>query len=427
MNILDLTCVQSEAELRTLFTNVGLKVSSEVNLTIIKVTDETNLEAVAKLETEKRHPCSPVCDASYDASCELKSFQLKGLIYDRCTGFVVAPGVLIPSNTEQFEDLESLEAEVDHITPAQDGVMFRLYSSGGVWHVSTNGMITPNRGWGPRGCRSFLELFSDLAFDTSALRSGLCYYVVMEHSEQTNVVKHEQNSLTLTRIVDVATLQDLSHTQLVAEAQSVGQGLKVLPLNTATFAEALLSHNTKCQPAPVKSDEVGYIIHLKDGQVFRLESWKYMHASSLKPNVADPRHQWVQIAALASQDDTIALAAERVRMHIAYFPWSAECFTKMSELLVKLVSTLHEDYNRIYAGGFKSVNLDSRHVKFQHELEQAFPESLTVQELEHFILQQAPARIYFLMNPDNIVNDYHSSSGSAGNVSVAPLLAVLPL
>lgn len=384
MNIYELTQVQSANELSKVFTHAGLLVSSEGTLRIIKINENTQLDVVKKLELSEK---------------EGLSFQLKGLIYDFVTGLIVAPGVLIPSNTEQL-DLDNLKDKIDYITPAQDGVMFRLYKHNGSWLTSTNGMITPNRGWGPRGSRSFLDLFTDLGFDTSKLIDGLCYYVVMEHSEQTNIVKHTCNTLTLTRIVEVDTLRDLDSSKLREEAERLG--LKVLQRtqSASAFTDALSAHQTKCLPSVVTSDEVGSILHLKDGRVFRLETWKYMHAASLKPNVADPRHQWVQLATLSQ--NTISNAADRIKMHVLYFPWDEECFKSMSELLTKLVSKLFDDYNQIYAHGFKSVTLDSRHVKFQHEMALAFPEGINVQDLEHYLLQQAPARIYFLMNPDNL-------------------------
>ena len=125
MNIFKTLCVKSEAELHKLFVNIGLKVSYDGPLCIVKLTVASDLEAVKKIETR----CYP--------------FQIKGLIYDYTTGAVIAPGVLIPDNASQLEDLNSLEGIVSYITSAQDGVMFRLYEYNGIWLISTNGMITP--------------------------------------------------------------------------------------------------------------------------------------------------------------------------------------------------------------------------------------------------------------------------------------------
>jgi hypothetical protein len=301
-------------------------------------------------------------------------------------GMVVAPGVSVPNNINELGDLDGLEDQVACITAAQDGVTFRIYMHCGAWRVSTNGMITPDRSWGRQG-RPFIELFNECGLDLGLLNPGLCYYVVMEHTDHINVVKHLSNNLTLVRAVMMDTIIDLNKQELFTEAERIG----VVPVQTLTlpYKDLVAAHNTKVMPSPVTSDEVGSIIYLRDGRSFRLETWKYLHASSLKPNVPDVSQMWVHLVAL-QPGDTVENAADRVKLHLQYFPWNKMCFGLMVARFKVLMTTLSCDYN-------SKCNGPARHTKFQRELQQQ--PGATDQELELYLLKQDPARICYLMNP----------------------------
>ena len=362
----------------------GFQVRNDSNLNIIKTTDSSNLD-IAKL-------------------LNLDHVDLKGLIFGS-NGEIVCTGVKVPSNTDTLDDVESLAPLISKMSTAQDGVMARLYHDGSEFRASTNGMIYPNRGWGPRGCRTFVDLLADFPYDVELLNKNWCYYVIMEHQDQTNIIKHQCNRLVLTKIVDKHTLAEVD-----LDMDTVFDGSNPL-FTKSTYVtdpeecQTLFSkhlHVKMGDPAPVT--EVGLNIFLRDGRVYRLETPQYRAAAALKPNLADPRQHWTDLLEPIQSEETMGYDMHRcINTYLQYFPWNSDTFKHMDELFTNLVCDLLDEYYDIYTYGFNNVSVPSRYVKFHKELQGTFTNGeLSAFVLIKYLINRSPKHLYYLLNPDGL-------------------------
>ena len=353
----------------------GLKVQNYSGLYIVKAQDQSDVELLQKED-------------------------LKGLIYkvveDQARAEVVCTGVKVP-----LEELP-IDATPCKVQRAHDGVTFRLYHTDDGLGVSTNGMIYPNRGWGPRGCRTFIDMYADVScqVDEEQLNPDWCYYATMEHMDHTNICKHTENKLILTRICDRTTLRDVP----LSEAKGFKHVVQEWTGLDEMQSEIKRVQSSECKKEPVC--DVGLLVYLQDGTV-RLETASYKRAAQIKPNLADPRQHWTHLvqgrsSELGNMEDLWNELGTRCEEYLLYFPWHRDTFGEMTSLFSDLVQDLYDDYLEVYTHGFKSVHLPARHVNYQRALAKDFYDTVDICTLAWHLLEQDSKRIYYLMNPDNI-------------------------
>lgn len=345
---------QTSSNIHECLRDKGYDTRTESNLMILKTTDKVVEHTV---------------DGQLFKMGNESTVHLKGLIFDS-NGTIVAPGCPVPLESPKDEPASSY-------TKARDGVLFRIYYHDGSFRVSTSGMITPNRGWGPRGCKTFLELFQDVEdqWDKSKLDKKNCYYCILEHSGHTNVIKHDTDRLTLVRIVAVDTLQEV-------------------PLDSDT---GFLHHEEVLTVLPDIDDTVvpiqicGYNHHWANGDYFRKETTSFKEASALKPNLPDPRQHWVVL----KQVDCTGAA---MRRYLEFFPWHSELFQQLSDEFLKLADYIVDCYYQIRDNGLRAVRVKQRCYKYMLDLldEIPFRES-SAAAIENHILNEDCKRILYML------------------------------
>lgn len=328
-----------------------------------------------------------------DSDHNINNVDLKGLIFETETGKLVAPGCKIPLNS-------ATENPISHYTQAHDGVMFRFYHYNGQWLQSTAGRITPNTYWGPRGCKSFLELLSDASdqWDADSLNKDYCYYVILEHPEHVNLIKHESIKLTLISIIN---RDDVTPRSLDAD-----QGFhhhEVLMTTPPDFSE-------DTSPRPLTPSDLGYMIHYENQHhvVYRVTTDLLQLAMDIQPNKPDPIQHWAQ---LKKPDDATT--------YLELFPWNKDLFLDLDQKLDNLQLQICHDYKNIKQYGWKQVAIPARNVKYMkdllNELDVDLADADNVPHVINHIMMEDPERILFMINYYNAPDRkrQHNEQGQA--------------
>lgn len=296
--------------------------------------------------------------------------NLKGLIYSD-TGELVAPGCTVPL------EVPNTELPVDYYTKGRDGVQYRFYYHNGRWMSSTTGRIRPNIAWGPKGTPTFESLLKEATaqWDESVLNKKYCYYAVLESPNFTNLVKHEDLRLTLIDIVDCTTL---AHINLASDLGFTHHELKHYDL------ENLENLQRDSDLRPLNTNDVGYVIHYQNGDIYKNETELYTKANVMKPNRPNPTEHWVRL---------YKTGGNSVTDYLCIFPWHKELFDVLHDKFSELWGQITAEY--------KDTCQYSWCRQYMLKLLQDFEEetSLTAEEA---------AGIFYMLNPHNDVFKQHS-------------------
>jgi hypothetical protein len=315
---------------------------------------------------------------------------LKGLIYRKSTQAVVCPGII----TAVLVTAPPLEG-VFQVYPAYDGVLFRVYWADERWQASTTGQINPTHGWGGP---AFATLFRDVPIDYDRLNRDYCYYVLMEHQGYTNIIQHGATRGVLTEIVTLA---------------QPFQSLPLSPENTAGFEHIM---------APIREGEgeggtggpVGCVFHMVDGTRLRWETGNFQAAREIKPNLPDVYAHWVHLLNRPKSDwqhmsfpELFSHAEAKMQEYCFYFPWNLDKFIYMRcrfmEVHMAICAKIAD----------RRATIPSRLMKFTREL---LPEEKTAEGVLGKLLASEEKHLYYLMNPNNIIEDRRSEN--PGKLSV---------
>jgi len=373
----DLWCSVAEQQpnIGRQLTTMGYVVKEEQHLTIVKTTDSVTVHR-----------------RSLDGIGDL---WLKGAIWRTADSALLAPGCPVP--LQQPRDNE----QPISYSLARDGVMYRFYYDPTVgrecWNTSTTGRIYPDTRWGPKSTPTFQQLIDDAItaedtmVDFDRLCKNYCYYVILEHPKFTNVVKHKQLCLTLVHIVDVTTLQP------VALEADKGFTYHDAPIDAPVDAPI-----EQQKPRPLGPEDVGYIMHYADGNTYRHEFDLFEQASVLKPNLAHPLWQWVE---LLKDRYRAATAPTAVAEFLEFFPWYTDLFSVYSQRLSQLIREITADANRVLHDTGEAGDLSSipKRFSYMRTLISDFSAQCTERHplsemdvMEHLLSQDA-RRITFLL------------------------------
>ena len=367
-------------ELMTVLTHAGYNVRGQDPL-IAKTTPSVGVHSI----TEDQHP-----------------LHLKGLIFRKelSTGLaeILAPGCPVPLESERVTELPV------KLTEAMDGVQFRVYympeaEGPGYFNASTTGMIHPNGKWGPRGmAREFISMFSDLddQWNPDLLNKDHCYYVMMTHVDQTNIVKHTESRLTLTSIVNRVTLAPVPIESDTGFVNHVAE----LPLEQASYLTEVLVQD-QGGPRPLTNADMFYK-HYADGSMFRVESELFKQASAIKPNYPDPRQHWIHLLSKAvspgvTHGDVLAQMTQDHQVYLSFFPWHKELFSKMEEHFMEQCQMLLDIYDDLQEQG-PGLYINPRFNPYMRQLYQEYPrsEEFTLTNFYNHLLAQPFKRLMHL-------------------------------
>lgn len=345
--------------------------------------------------------------------------NLKGLIFDKTTLQVVAPAVPVPVETagEHFDDarLQLNESGINYIQPAYDGVLFRFYYYNDHWNFSTNGMITPNKGWNSN--RTFQDLISEATenFPFENLDKTLCYYVILVHPDHHNVYAYSEVKLVITQVTHVGEGRNLTVAELSEELARLNATHKWFELNlleptAEEFNRLLESEEMNRIEAPISV--VGWTVMDKKGNYYRFESKNFQIAKQLRANTPDVRKIWIRIRNNSELQDT----------YLKFFPGDHAVFRDMSRRFGELVRTFYSQYGRRYKLGEYMLH-HSRHVKAMGELHQIYLDrksagvnnreaSISETDIHDFLNDKPDRELFYLINPDNIKPTYREVSES---------------
>lgn len=311
--------------------------------------------------------------------------DLKGVIYDRYTDKVVAPGVPIPISTIDAdpEEILSLAPDIAYIYEGLDGMLLRLYHHDGRFRVSTNGTIEANR--------DIQDMFNQFGVRSDLLNPKWCYYVVMQHLNHTNIVKHRQNSLTLTRIVDCETMLAVP---LEQDTQFNGPAGELRVIRTIRYEtpDQYKEHIVKAREfdesrrlRPVQS--VGLIIVTKQDLVYRIDSPEYREAISLRANQPRPEQHWSALYnfEVYQKGGTIDT---RYGQYLAYFEWNRGLFSSLEMKFHRLVQELLLEYQG-------KTSVPARHRNIQQRLSSI--ELTSADDVAEVVLSQGVQTLDYLM------------------------------
>ncbi len=319
---------------------------------------------------------SPESNMSNEETC-----NSKGIIFDTVTNTIVAPNVIMPID----DSVEQLKKEgVKKITQAHDGVLFRVYYYQGTWRFSTSGMINPTKGWGSQ--RSFSDLFGELThmIDYKTLDTKLCYYYIMFHPENHNVVKYSTSSLLLLEVVD----------PISGERVSKETSLEL------TLDEILKNVSDHDVIRALGIDDVGYVVESVAGNFFRFETKSFINARKLKTNCPKPKFSWT----------TILHDKEKRERFLSFFPSDESDFIWMDNRFNALVHLIFVHYIEYYVKRNYIVH-HSRHVKtlknlhilYLNRLNDNVPDpKITETFIRNYLLNLNQKELYYLMNPENV-------------------------
>ena len=212
--------------------------------------------------------------------------SVKGLIFNPNSGEIIAPGVPL------IQEATPTSLPVG-FSMALDGIMFRIYRYKGKVHWSTSGMFNPDNGhWG--ASKTFGEMFKEVSdqVDFNNIKEGLCYFAILEHSDQPGVYRPTDNyaMLTLVRVTDLAgtsfpmeTLSNFSDTFA-----------RVLEYRSRPPTEAdLMFLGEEADSNPVQYDKYGVMVYYANGEVVRHLSKQAQKAVSLLPNLPNVWQHWI--------------------------------------------------------------------------------------------------------------------------------------
>jgi hypothetical protein len=338
--------------------------------------------------------------------------DLKGVIFKESDGTLVAPGCVVPleANAEAEPD-----AGIRSITKARDGVLYRFYFNKDGFQASTSGRIKPNTGWGPSGCKTFIDLLADAEdqWDPEKLDKNCCYYAVLEHTDFTNVVKHPVTTLTLVNIINTSTLD---HIDLQEDTGFVNH-------DTVTDIP-VLPDSIPEEYRPLTEDDVGYNVVHNDGTIKRIESPLYLAAQKIKPNLPDPRQHWVNLYKRDNDNDVDNVdGSGAIDTYLMFYPWHTEMFDVMQRTYYDLVQTITHDFQFIVKHGWRNSHIAARNVNYMNELIRSnIDDSAGPVEIDEHLVTQDAQRIYYMMNPDNVAPKSRSVAG-AGSLARQGLIA----
>lgn len=302
---------------------------------------------------------------------------------------LVAPGCNVPLDTQP----EKGTVEVSGYSRAIDGIMYRFYYSDG-WKFSTTGRVTPDTWWGPKGTPTFVELCQAAVeaglVDYSKLNTNYCYYAILESPDFTNLVKHETLTLTLIDCVDCSTPMLI---KVPLEQDTGFQSHDIVVDSQPDDNRPGPGYDTA---GPVEQCDCGYNIHYKDGSIYHVSDLRFDEASAIRPNLADPVHQWISLMRNGGSD--------LVQKFLWYFPWNKELFDRLQAKFDALVVSVTDDYYRIREQGWRKVTVPARQVAYMKDLLyeiQDLPEDKK-DVIRNHILQEDAKRIYYMINPHDI-------------------------
>jgi len=350
---------------------------------------------------------------------DLSAYQraFKSMIFNNKTMNMVAPAVSIPIETEGDENLERAMMQIDdkglqHIQSLHDGVMFRFYFHNDEWKFSTNGMITPTRGW--NGNRSFQELMFDATdnFPFDKLDRSCCYYIILVHPEHHNVVKYCETELYLQDIYNLQTEKFLTLAQINNHLEQINGENGALFINALSTVDSELKEllnsdqMTKIVEIPVTPDRIGYLVTDNEGNKYRFESAHFQIAKKFRANQPDKRKIWVNLR--NSQVDQ--------EVYLAFYPDDAEVFTDMKTKFNALIKRFFQEYGNRFKLK-QNVIHHSRHVKAINGLHAIYEQrraeglsndkaSITKDDIYKYLNQMEDRQVFYLINPDNVPPTY---------------------
>lgn len=348
--------------------------------------------------------------------CDMKDpspkCPMKGLIIDS-EDYILAPGVKIPLSSDDFTDEELEKMILDPnvtVANAVDGTTVRIYNDRtGTIQVSSNGQITPIKGWGPVGAPSILDLLIQVIdqFDEAQLNRDYCYYFRLSHTDLCSFSRPVENKLTLMYVIDCRTLDhvdiytpEFDHFRYRA-AEPLGGDIA----SRQELKEFLFS--VPDAPAPVDPAKFGVVLTLPSGSIVRLVNKNCQNALDLLPNVPDPAHHWIHLLdstpdAPASTPDAPASTTDaqslvdvmaklewRATSYLAYFPWRQPQFQQIKQWFLHLVMDLKNDIKMGRAGPDRRNYID--------KVMGSLGSDPSMGQLTRHLAREDPTRIIYLM------------------------------
>lgn len=340
------------------------------------------------------------------ATSEHGALDLKGLIMTETeteSGLeLVAPGCPVPL------DEPLTDTKPQSYIQALDGIMYRFYYYQGEWEYSTTGCITPTTSWGPKGTPTFTELMDDAVASGLVVYEDLspdqCYYAILQHPKFTNMVKHEEIKLTYMYSITINTELKVLH------ADTGDYGFKSYP----TYSQEPPACNDNMDPHPLTARDMGYVMLYRDGSTYRYEPPSFKRANEIRPNLADPMKQWVN---LMNTGDT-----KLVQEYVAWFPHYAEQFKQLDDRFTCLLNTIVQNYKDIDQDGWSNTIIPARNVSYMRDLldevrlsSRTTPSDDLVAEIRTHLLNEDPKRIFFLLNPYDVAPKQRAASAGVVN------------
>lgn len=357
---------------------------------------------------------------SKETNCD-EAHQYKGMIVDTTTGRIVAPAARIPLATirEDGSCIDPLSLDVVSIYPSLDAVQYRIYYNPtmGRWETSVNSFIYPTNKWSSG--RTFIEMFNDEPLDYDQLNKDYCYFVLLEHPDNHNVIKHESYKRTLCRVTHDGIECDIHQLSVTGAFPNV---LPRLPLGeTLELITNILVSTDQINPAPV-TGHAGYLVEDRNGNLYRYETREYKDAAKYRINDPDFRKHWVY-------------NRHCQETYLSYFPTETEIFKDMSDQYLKTCKLIYEHCSLLsdvisdrVCGGetdkdwiniiqeskryLTCTDIHSRHLKTTFQIWEKYykgREWVDYEDIYRFIDDKDLAEIYYLINPNNCESHYSSS------------------
>jgi hypothetical protein len=286
---------------------------------------------------------------------------VRGLVFDEASGEIVCPGI---HSTRHYDAEKGIdEAQINWVTPLIDGVNFRVYWSNKenrfVW--STNGMVTPNRGW-YKGGKTFNQLFLEVLPEglLESLDKELCYRFTLLHRENPILTMPEKNELVFTG------------------ATTMSQPYKeVPPVHEIGVRKIEVGHPVDYEAHLLREGEyLGLVYYMKDGSVIRRESTRCAYMKQLRINTPDPLVQWMHLLDaycinLETRDYNEVLKSAEVDVleYLRYFPWHTPAFNAIRGHFLEMAGMITD---KITAGFFVPYHLVPHAEQIKASLEENF-------------------------------------------------------
>jgi hypothetical protein len=157
------------------------------------------------------------------------------------------------------------------------------------------------------------------------------------------------------------------------------------------FLEQLFLPVTDHTPGPLTSDDIGFTVHYADGNIYRYENSIYKRAAEIRPNLADPAQQWVNLIQRGGQ--------KLVQEFLMMFPWHKDLFTRCQTKLDDLMAILVENYKELNTRGWRNVRVPARHVAYMRDL---MEEVNALDDIYTHFMNEDAKRVYYLINPYDV-------------------------